>query len=279
MSTSTETLSPQTIQPAEALVSSSSVPDVIGQTAVGSSLDEHLKLLSGLRTENYWAPAESMDKNEAFLMAGYLLERIPTLLKQQSLSGKVKMHVEKHRTHSGKRAHNFIQQWGVVPDPESVGIIGPIVEFAGPTDGENNPKIAFGIEPDLITNVNDTFGEIDVFVDAKHMPMRDESLGGVYISCLPGAMGRMHTWPGLSTLRGDAINEATRVLKPGGYLYWLGGTPDDVDHILANGLEPAYLDSTISILEEGKRKQKSYEYSRFSISGAYRKADTTQANR
>lgn len=140
------------------------------------------------------------------------------------------------------------QEWGDKPSPLAIKEAGPVVEFAGPTQNRDSMSRNYGLKPDLVTNVSENagLGPVDMLADVRQMPFAEGSLGGIFISCLPG-MPRQHATTfdishQESTLRDEAIVEAARVLKPGGFLFWRGGTTEDVDAAWRNGLEPRHFE-------------------------------------
>lgn len=145
------------------------------------------------------------------------------------------------------------QIYGYSPHAEDIKI-GPVVEVGGPTGGYRSLESLYGVKPDIVTNVVTDkakmgyTGKVDIAADATNMPFADASLGAVYASCLPGA--RRDREPEFAHIRPVAITEASRVIMPGGRLFWSGGTQADYDEILAAGFKPEGLVVTIYNQEE-----------------------------
>ena len=105
---------------------------------------------------------------------------------------------------------------------------GPFIEVAGPTLGGFDivrPKdIKSADKPYFTSNITEgleTYGRkvapVDFVADARHLPFTDESIGAVFASCL------------VADIRKEAIQEACRVLEPGGLLVWEGTFSDDIE--------------------------------------------------
>lgn len=145
------------------------------------------------------------------------------------------------------------EAWGDKPSPLAIKGAGKVVEFAGPTRNRDSMINNYGLMPDLVTNVSENhwLGPLDMLADVRQMPFADSCLGGVYISCLPGAPRQHATTLNIgredSTLRDEAIVEAARVLKPGGFLFWRGGTTEDVEVTWRCGLEPRHFEVEASM--------------------------------
>lgn len=156
-------------------------------------------------------------------------------------------------------AHYYLEQrYGELPSKAMLEQ-GKILEVAGPTFGEDSLVERYGIQPDVVTNIDPVpyqleeagylleTGSVDVVSNAAAVPFGDGSFETVYISCLPGAPRQRTRRPEWETLRDDAIAEAARVLKSGGRLLWYGGTTDDFDTALHNHLQPEYVETELSV--------------------------------
>lgn len=121
-----------------------------------------------------------------------------------------------------------------------------VLEVAGPTDWEDGTIMdSYGITPNVTTNILaqvDLTQHVEPYVvsDARTLPFANNSFGGVYISCLPGAF--RHRDPGgTELLRDYALHEARRVLRPGGVLIWSGGTQADLVTLSKLKMDPLHV--------------------------------------
>jgi hypothetical protein len=123
---------------------------------------------------------------------------------------------------------------------------GAVVEFAGPTDwqrdnGLGGSLMPIGVEPDLVSNLNRDYleddEEVDYFDDVCNTLHPNESIGTFAISCLDGAQ-RFSDDEDFG-LRDGAIAEAGRIVRPGGYLVWQGGVPQDAEKAIEVGFDLA----------------------------------------
>lgn len=171
--------------------------------------------------------------------------------------------------------HVLVQNWGTKPAPEAFAQAGTTVEIAGPTfdnEGGSYFLAKYGAEPDLVSDVffdqdDETYQPIDFAADAARLPLAPESVGTIFCRGLPGR-GR-ELGPPTATLRDDALTEAASALKPGGYLVWESGTPEDYAKIVELGLSPRYLDTKARI-NENTASGDFYEAS-LSVNGVYQK--------
>lgn len=127
---------------------------------------------------------------------------------------------------------------------------GTILEVAGPTQGAESMPALYKLAPTYVTNIADqneqgNVGPVDFKADARSLPFCDNSLSGVFISCLPGALRNRSSDLKTHTLRDDSMLEATRTLRAGGILMWIGGTQADFDFAKnACGLAPLHIEAT-----------------------------------
>jgi hypothetical protein len=171
---------------------------------------------------------------------------------------------------------SYVATWGAV-ERDEINNAGLSVEFAGPTSRRKTTHILPKFKPQMVTNVSfhhrtirgsgDRIkGKLHALADASHMPFRDASIGSVHISCLPSGnnIGLAHGAP----LREQAITEAERTLKGGGYLVWDGGNKNDYDRIVAHGLQPMALRIGLSMFE---RNDGLYEGPTLDFNGVFQK--------
>ena len=93
---------------------------------------------------------------------------------------------------------------------------GPLIEAAGPTYGGfafiDSSKLRKRMYvSDLVPDRN-----VDFAADATKMPFADNSVGSLFISCMP------------IDKRVQSLQEAERIIEDDGYLVWQGGYPTDV---------------------------------------------------
>ena len=135
-------------------------------------------------------------------------------------------------------------RWGDIDWPTVHGA-GTAVEFAGPTERRADSHILPDAKPDFVTNVTHSplgmpGAKLDAIADVRQMPLAHNSAGSVHISALNGALREFEP-DHESDLRDAALQEAARVIKPGGYLVWDGGTQQDYDLIEKLGFRPVKL--------------------------------------
>ena len=101
------------------------------------------------------------------------------------------------------------------------------------------------------------------------MPIENNSIGSVHISCLP--RGPIELIRSGSLIRERAISEAARVIKEGGYLIWDGGMISDYDFIVKNGLVPK---KSVFKIEMGQINDDSFYRPNLELSGVFQKPMT-----
>ncbi len=129
---------------------------------------------------------------------------------------------------------------------------GNVIEVAGPTYSKESLGSLYGLRPTYVTNIvaepdkPGYVGPVDFAADATELPFENNSQSAIYASCLPGALRGRSGIPEFTNLRDNAISEASRVIKPGGYLLWCGGTEADFTHATDLGLRPVYIATEIT---------------------------------
>ena len=158
-------------------------------------------------------------------------------------------------------------------NPDEIAAAGISMEYGGPTDRVAERNILAGFTPDIVTNITnqpvgfsaESIAQIDALTDATEMPVANNTLGSVHVSCMnrfnePEKVG--------SPVRERAIDESARVLKEGGFLVWDGGFLEDYDRITQNGLVPTYLEIRLAIVETG---EDTYEVPSIIFNGVFQK--------
>lgn len=134
-------------------------------------------------------------------------------------------------------------------DEAMARVSGPYIEVAGPSDPEYQTIDVKNLKKKLISSNlfpgaprfygNDFFyyGKVDFQADAQQMPIREGGVGAVFCSCLGEVGEEMRRTMGIDKnkyptetgeLRANAIHEAWRMIEPGGFLIWEGGTKKDL---------------------------------------------------
>lgn len=177
--------------------------------------------------------------------------------------------------HQPTIVHTHQQAWGQC-DAQEVAAAGLSLEVAGPTmrrPGRNIlPDAQVALVSNLINNkvLSHAKAHLDLRADGTCLPFVGESFGSVHAAYLPGVM--RHALDGYEHLRSGVISEAVRVLRPGGFLVWDGGSVDDYQQILACGLRPRKLITQSSVHERFIDDTRSlYEGIAFSVHGVYQK--------
>lgn len=111
---------------------------------------------------------------------------------------------------------------------------GPYIEIGGPTATEywfglklidtktlNKKVYVSNITPGVIIHMENgktkQYGKVDFQADATKLPLKNNSIGALFASCLNGP------------IRADVLDEAYRVLEPDGLLLWQGGKQEDIE--------------------------------------------------
>lgn len=174
------------------------------------------------------------------------------------------------------------QGWGGIDEP-MVRSAGPSVEFGGPSDVYDT-DILPGFTPDHVSNVTASRtldsksqiarGPVDFVADVRNTPFAAESVGSVKVKSLTDSSFRPEGFGGgfhdhFRGLRSVAIQEATRILKPGGYLVWERGRREDYFAILEAGLEPVAVKVEHVITQDATTGM--YTSPSFVVNGVYQK--------
>lgn len=230
------------------------------------SLHDDLLLLTGevgpdglydLNNENFDGNVFRLTRNETAPLLDYIHEWLPT--KVQQLGG----NSADIRQPEGKFMFDMREGWPTViytshqfygtPPGATQLENSKVVEVGGPTTGDWALETVYGKRPDIVFNKAWSDGQIgymgpiNAVADARRLPLADESVDAIFISCLLGA--RRHRSPETADLRDAGIKEGNRVIKPGGRLFWHGGTQADYDIAVELGFMPEYLDVTTQVIE------------------------------
>lgn len=167
-----------------------------------------------------------------------------------------------------------LQSWGGI-DERTIQAAGHSVEVGGPSKVSRH-DILPGFKPDYVSNIvaqsmsgragQLATGAVDLVADARQLPFADLSLGSLKASHLPGVR---HPNQLDEDLRYNAILEARRIVKRGGYLIREGGTTHDFDTIRANEFEPVSL-LVVSSVNQDAVADKSYR-PRIEVNGVFQK--------
>ncbi len=105
---------------------------------------------------------------------------------------------------------------------------GPFIEIGGPTPQNFKMFPRYRLDrtgkPYFVSNVNLNDG-VDFVADGRQMPLKDASVGALFMS----AMTRYY--------RADILQEAARILEPGGVIIIQGVELEDIEVAKENGLE------------------------------------------
>ncbi len=246
-----------------------------------SKLPRHGHLTSDiLALRGYWKDIRDNEGSAIFNReeAGQILQRLSEWLPQQVEPSAIRVRTEEKRGDERFIAHRIIQDWGKIPGHDEIRSKGPIIELAGPTLGGYSMRTNYDVDPDFTSNLVGedepaSFGRVDFQADATKVPLADKSVGSVFISCLPGASREKHSET--MNLRDDAIAEAGRVVKPGGYLFWRGGQPEDFEAILQQGFIPVSVEAVSGVIEN--IQQGEFASPDFTFHGVFERADVTKS--
>ncbi len=123
---------------------------------------------------------------------------------------------------------------------------GPFVEVAGPTEGGYTLIDIDALKPREIyisnifpgapryntdsDGIESYYGNVDFQADARQLPLKDESVGALFVSCFPKSPSiAYHGNTQGENQRLIVIQEALRVLRKGGILVWQGGADEDLE--------------------------------------------------
>jgi hypothetical protein len=237
-----------------------------------NNLNEYLLHLSGFsKTDGIKSTQPLVITKEHATDVGNLMTNwLPSLLAMYQLPGSYSQNYSEHGYRDeGCISEEVVQEWGTIPNAIDMLETGRLVEIAGPSSTVEYSRFFNGVIPKIMMNISSEIDGVTVAGDVRHAPFANESIGILFISDLPGAPREYLKL--YSTLRPEAIAEATRILQPNGYFIWLGGTTDDVQDIINSGFTPQYLHIKSSINKKTGSLSEQYTDPFLTVDGVYKK--------
>lgn len=204
------------------------------------ALHEKIFSYSGLNPDNY--SAQVLDSRRMQDVVSEMFLWLPKQLQILGLEGRVIDDITKI-VNGEETYHITTRIWGKKPEIPTDMLY---LEMAGPTSGVYGMESMFGRAPDIVTNIAHTHDVVDIIADAKAMPIKNDSVAGVYVSRLDG-IDRITK--DAESVRNGAIGEAHRIVAPDGKFIWIAGTPTDFEVIIQQGFTPEYIEAKYSICE------------------------------